>query len=426
MIRWLFFFLFILVFLRPHPDAFGALQAVYIGDFAVIILLVISILIAWDRRGFPSKAVPWIGVGFMALIFLYTILILSGEAALVIEASKFSYYFFLVVIFLYVFITPKSQVTYWWFNAALDVMVILLSIIAVIQLFEITILKELVGSIWGTHKLRGLSSSSPRVFSSFYNANWLGIVAAMLLVTYMRRILLSSRVRAMDWGLALLCLFLLLSSGSRSGLLAMMVGVILLFFFWVLHTRLQLRSIRFILLCILIGVSGVALLWPVLSDNQRIAEVMRFLSTGNIMDIPSAAIRIAQWVQSVNAMSDNLLFGLGKSGETLSPHNSFLFMALLFGVGGAAMVMLVFFSLVIAMSKGFRKGRSVVPLVGILIAGSFTAEFFFTTQVMLAFFLILACWYESGSVNQKVVEIGVDDPPYRQHSQQAGLARHNV
>ena len=419
MTRLLLFSLFLLVFLRPHPEAFGSLLAVYLFDLAVVCSLVLAMLIAGERRGLPSSAAPWCGMGFMALIFLYVILLLHAEPVLVFEASKIAYYLFFVVAVLYVFISPASNVR-WQLNGTLDAMVFLLAAIAVIQLFEVAIVNDLVGSIWGTKKLRGLSSSSPRVFSSFYNANWLGIVAAMLLVTYARRIMLFHRAKAMNWVLAFLCLFLLLVSGARSGLLAMLVGLTLLFGGRLLSRRLRLISFRHIFLSFVVGAFCVALSWSALSDNKRITEVIAFVSTGDLSSIPSAAIRIDQWQQSVYAISNSPLFGLGGVGEALSPHNSFLFMALLFGLVGAVMVMLVFASLIAALSKGFGKGGFAAPLISILLVGSFTAEFFFTTQVMLAFFLILACWYESGFIHRRIDGTSFEVLAFRRYSHQSG------
>jgi hypothetical protein len=77
------------------------------------------------------------------------------------------------------------------------------------------------------------------------------------------------------------------------------------------------------------------------------------------------------------------------------PHNSFLFMVLLFGILGAIPILLTLASAILALNRGMGGGiMHILPLLIVITLSACTGEYLFATQVMLAFFLISACWIE--------------------------------
>jgi hypothetical protein len=388
--------IFLLVFLRPHIDAIGPVFAVYFGDLLLAVFVSIFLIGKGDSLRISETSAAFIATSLIGMLFPLILIFFRPEFGTLTEAGKFFYYLIFTLALLSISgVSPENRRD---LNRALDLMVIPISLVAAIQLLEIPGLVDLIWNLWGTAKLRGLSSGSPRVFSTFYNSNWYGVVMAMLCLTYLRRVT-NLKVRlARNAGLFILSFCLLVTSGSRSAFLAFAIGASIL---WLMNLAWSLagsrsRGNRGTLLIVLLGAFLFFALVTLGASYKRVAEIMLFIGSGDISDIRSATERIQSWIWALDTLTGHEIMGIGEIGKQLAPHNSFLFMMLLFGAIGSMGILVALLSFILALGNS-SIGRSITlcaPLLALLAAASLTGEFLFSTQVMLIFLLVAACWFE--------------------------------
>lgn len=388
------FLVFLLVFLRPHSDLLGSFFAVYGGDLILFGFLVFFAIFLKAKNFNCTYLSESRKISFFILLFSSIVILFHFDIRVVAEYGKFIYYYLFTCLISILFISRGVEFHH-KFNEFLDFIFVLIGIIAFSQLFELPIVNSIFGIIWGTDKLRGISTFSPRVYSSFYNSNWFGVVMGMLLLLYIRRLLILNLYKINNFIFCVMAFCLLLMSGSRSAFLATGLCVLPLILQLInqRNKKSNTGAYIFLILSIIIFLSFIPFIWPKLSQNRRVAEVIAFSGNRDISEISSGASRVDSWNRAALVLSENIFLGVGGEAEKLSPHNSFLYLSLLFGSLGAFLLILSFYKNVISIAIELKsRPYDAFPLYMMIFLISFTGEYLVSTQIVLSFMLILICW----------------------------------
>ena len=261
--------------------------------------------------------------------------------------------------------------------------------VAVVQYLAIQPVNQIALSIWGDEKLRSFVSSplNARVFSTFMNANWFGWAAGSFLIFYLQFWLLAD-VKERRWiaGLCLSAFFALVMSGSRSALLALIPAMGVSIF---LHWR-QFRARKLAVGLLMFLVAAYIAVDYIVADLllSRFIDLFEAIASQS-GGVTTASTRIELWQVGLAVVAENPLFGAGSEVGFLA-HNSYITLALYFGIPGAALACLVLGAAMWLSILDAPQKRCAIPLIVLTLFMFMTGEFILSTQVMLTLFLM--CW----------------------------------
>lgn len=380
--------LFILVFLRPHPTIFHPIISTFIGDF-ILILLTISYL-------FFKKKITYINE-FLSLYYIILVLgfiliiptsyhgIFNGDIS-VIETTIRIYY----MIFMTFFFISYFYKNYFNFNRIMYYVAVIIFIIATIQLFEIPILFDAIGFLYHTDKLRFFNGGYPRIYSTFFNANWFGAYLVLFLAFNNTNYMFKKINFRKYLFFLMLTITMLLVSGSRTALIGSTVMFSSQFFLY----KLNYKSI-FNFIVFLVSIYAVFLAINTIPEMQK--TLLRFTSfIYNFQygaDISQYDSRGDIWTHWIYNITNKPIFGIGTFDTT--PHNSYIYIlgtyGFFFGTFGLLLFFTAFAYIVIYLKKNNSYSFVLISSLWLaLFSMSFFAEFFLTTQVMLSYLLITA------------------------------------
>jgi O-antigen ligase len=259
--------------------------------------------------------------------------------------------------------------------------IIPMSVLFTVQMFPTGEISEFIYQIYGDTKLRPFTSSSPRVYGSFFNANWAGVY---LMACWISLISLSTyKIITLRYFfiLASLLILMTIATGSRTAMVGICAGLLWFVTTWIVFYSKtgKLRAFSrfgfilfFIFLFIIIFIDDL-----VFFDRFR-----ELLTADDISEINSLSNRIGHWEEGMIHFLESPLIGPGVHGI---PHNSYITWLQAFGLFGFLLLILLLFVLSFrwyTIGKRFSVLYSSSVLIGFLIM-ALTAEFFFVTQILL-------------------------------------------
>lgn len=374
-----FVVLFVANLFRFYPDWLSGWLQVFWFDILAVLIMLGSLLIAAVRgESFVSRTSLVVGLGFVWVLLLTS---LNASSVMhLTELGRVVYATGIVVLLVQPWFKSTDR-AYEVLAYIVDRSIPIVAFVFSIQLFSVSPIVDLVHHMYGTEKLRDISYSSPRVYGTFHNANWAGVylIVAWLVVIW-RRIhrLASSRS---TWIRLLMLLFMTVSTGSRSGLIGISVGLVCLFVILLRSEGIN-GLVKMLGLGVMLVMTLVILGVPIYSSGllpvQRFVELFR---AQNILELESAAGRVQSWIAGWEMFLQSPWFGPGVEGI---PHNSFITWLLAFGIiGFAALVFLIVGVFYAWLRLGFGPDVQLASAVfcGFMVMG-FTAEVFFTTQLL--------------------------------------------
>ena len=387
----------ILLFLRPHMGS--PIVATYGADFVIIGLMSLGLLI--KPTNFDKKLRPLLIANISFLLVLAVISIINAitgdhPIATVVNFGRFFYYswffWFLLSIMGRVPDLTSSviRVLKWTY--------LVIFFVSVIQLFDLPILSNPVKVLFGSVKLRTLWSGYPRVYGTFYNANWFGVYLVFIALGWVSLLRLKhiSLYQFLLRGISVL--FLVIISGSRTALLGLTVaGTTLLLLNFGFGQLLWTAFSGSLFIYFLPLISNK---YPLLAKTiARFETALMSLRGNDLLNDELTSGRASLWIISTEAVLAKPIFGYGDPGNPL-PHNSYLTILLSFGLLGfcAFLFFLLFaFSFVTRLQTSRSdklnvQNQWVFSFITGLATMSFAAEFIYTTQVMLVLLFLLAWW----------------------------------
>ena len=108
-------------------------------------------------------------------------------------------------------------------NKFMDWFFFIIFVVSMIQLFAPPVIGDLIHNLYGTTKLRSIWTGYPRVYGTFYNANWFGVYLVFYLA-WLNSILLEKKVHFIAYLLRLILLVILfVVAGSRTAIIGAII-----------------------------------------------------------------------------------------------------------------------------------------------------------------------------------------------------------
>ncbi len=382
-----------LVILRPHPEVLGAQLAVYFGD--LVLLLLLGFLAV--RRGslvLPPGARPGLLLGTILVLIGWCLALVNLELGVMApDVLRFTFLGLFLVFFLDFFHSRNlGRVR---ILAILDQMFWVMFALVLLQLLNPPLLGDGVRLIWGSAKLRDLWHGYPRVYGSFYNANWFGIYLVFMLSIWVGQLsrMTHFEVRSMIKFVVLLVLLFL--SGSRTGLVGAGV-VVAVSLPWLLRFASRMRHQPRFLFSLALGIVFLVIGGHYLQVFGKLVD--RYLSfQAMLLDGQadrSVVSRVSLWREGFMWYHLRPYLGYGQLPGDYLPHNSYLSVVLAMGLPSllGTLVYAAWFFIQASM-KHLRQGHQgslVFCLFTLALAVmALSGEFFFAGQVMLLWLLSL-------------------------------------
>ncbi len=370
--------LILMVLIRPHVTFLPDVVSVYLFDVVGISLL----LLTSNRLRIERNAV--IGILCLTVTTFLKTIIVGFETDVFLAGGKIAYYAVFYRLFCQLCDRKKYEV--YVFDKVLKFCFYYNIVICIIQLIEPPALGSIVHSIYGIDKLRSLWSGYPRVYGTFYNANWFGVYLVFMISYYTMQY--CNQRKPLKYILQVMIVMLLVFvSGSRTAVIGSVIAV---FSVLLINKRVKPVVGSIIVLGVLVSI-GIILApqFPLFSRT-----FVRFTSYFSILfseDRSLASItgsRWSEWQASWQLFKDSPFFG-NVIGNVI-PHNSYIALLIRFGIVGLiAMIPLIvsFFRVLRFRGKNFRSW-SVGFTIALLVV-FFAGEYLFSTQVMLLEILLL-------------------------------------
>jgi len=396
------FFCFILF--KPTPtNLLGNVLAVKLFD-AIAVIMVLAILLftlsnsstlQLSYRIFNNKSIIILLIfAVLSLISQFIASIVIGQPTVLNDFFElYRYIYYLLVFFLsYIsgsLISPEIIQKVFLIGGGGVVL------IATLQYFNPLDVQVALSYIYTEEKLRGLGANNPRVFGSMYNANWFGLFSAIW-TSYIFYMLQKSSVSKRILWLTLFSfgLFGIYISGSRTGLILMIVGLIVTISLS-LYKSFKIKNI-IISLLVVFGIYG---LIPLIREkSSRFNELFIAFSSGRFDEVNSFEGRISTLTNSLEFASINPLTGIGYGNfYSLLPHNSYLLLLIQFGFIGLTVISIYFAYNIFNITQKFMKSSASnenVYLIAILTAiilnvGMLSGEYINSIQLMSFYMLIV-------------------------------------
>lgn len=380
---------------RLHPSVLSSVYKVFLFDFFYVVFGVFY-FITLSIYG-QKYTVKIIGVLCLFALFFTVPTVVSFDVTKITYLFRILYYIFFFAVFLWPWLTSDPKAID---KLASIIVVSLYPMVFIVffQLVQVPLFTEIVHFCFNLDKLRSLESTSPRVFGSFFNANWFGvyIVTAFNSTGYLfKRHILSYKK---FFPLLFICFILLFMSGSRTAFLTVAISLVYILSCFQgrsdRHSKKIFSIFSFLLIFVLsINLFDLFRLFALFSKRFAL-----FFNQG--FEIISATKRFEEWREALSFWMISPIFGPGMTG---TPHNSYLTTMLNFGLLGTCFLiiflMILFYRVMINRHNDASLFSGVVVFCFLVMAG--TADFFYTTQV---FILILPFLY-LGSVLNPLISV---------------------
>lgn len=373
------FLVVIFVVLRPHPETGNA----WVDVFACDVVLAPIFAGLWGlqvlMKGFNLSTV--IPVALVAS--LTSVIAFSGN---LVGAQRVATLIYLVTALQSLLWMLASQpVAARYMRRTLHVAFLVSFMLAVAQAVEIDPFGAIT-SLFGQAKLKPMSSSTLRVFGSYYNANWAGCAACCWLSLVWLELTSESNKRALWVCLGLIALGYVAMTGSRSA--GISTAVLLAFALaWLAWSR---KRMAIVVLCI----GATAALLSLAGDSGWIIdkfESTRWATIFQFKDQASFKERLTAWGQAIDSWRSSPYMGVGKLPEDQLPHNSLLSVLCSVGAVGAAAVLTSLVFIVRPYLHGRAPGLWWLGSISAIILCFSTGDFIWSTQVSLTVILLVCC-----------------------------------
>lgn len=379
----------ILIFLRPNPSYLTNRLSVFLGD--IILITVFIFYMFYLKKLKFNKNTSFIFKYLFIIFFAISIptfyhLIRYADLALLENYFRLSYLLASFVIFISYFSYMNRTID---FIKVFNFIALIIFIVAIIQLFQIPYLNLITRLFYNQSKLRSIYTGYPRVFSTFYNSNWFAAYL-ILLLAWLNSFFSNKLIKIKIYFIFLIVLMILfILSGSRTGLLGF--GVVLFTQFLIIKP--SFKKILYFSLIITLLVSIISLFNDI--------EVFRSLTNrfySFYYDLLSETsfseynIRWSYWEYSIEQFIITPI--LGNGSLSYIPHNSYFYILHQYGLLFGGIILLTSFLLLIKIfAVKIKSNFAFNTLIGMwmgFLSISFFADFFFTTQVMLAYLITTA------------------------------------
>lgn len=394
----LVFGLFWLNLVRPNPEILPAviavfwLDAVYIG----VALTFLMFTLIDNRRIKLDWVIFSLGMLLLALF------------PLVFGALDYKMTYSIRLVYVTVFLPIVFGV---WFHAGSNVPILYaksllfsavpIGAIVFFQLMHFYPVTDWVHWLWGTDKLRSLQSTSPRVYGSFYNANWFGVYSVFLAVCAWGLFHIR-QIGKLSFALHLIvAVAFIVVSGSRTALIGLAVVVVSALL--VLGVQRGIRQFVRVTVGLVLGLVVILFSAGRFLDERFLKRWLELFSGENVFSVDG---RLATWASSWSRVSEYPLVGAGVMSIS---HNSYLTTLEAFGLMFGGLV-LGFYVALVGLSWLLAKRQEAMIVVPILMAFSVmagTAEFFYTTQLMILIVPMLM-WVIFSFAGENATRQGVD------------------
>lgn len=404
--------------LRFSPTFAPTVVSVYWADVAMIGLGILWFLhvrsMAWTRE------VAWLastGSWFLILVMVAILgssLFLQGSVPAqenLIQAFRFTAYGMILLFLCDLAVRGGSG----WERTATTLVLASLAVNVVVvgaQLLQTPAIGPAVLTLWGDDKLRPLASGYPRVYGTFFNANWFGVYVAWV-VTFTAATWRTLAARPLRAALVVAAaLTLLAASASRTGIIASATGLAVTLAFSVgrgersARGGRSARSSRSAWL-VALGITAASIAGIITAVRtleldrfgRRFAELSLLLTSPGEVEVLTFDARVRAWQQALEIFRSAPVFGIGGSTATsgLAPHNGYLAMLMNFGVVGAGALTLFVAGVVVALwtalgqdLAGRRLRAWFLGFTAALAVAMLAGDFIYTSRLIFLWILVIA------------------------------------
>lgn len=370
----------VFVFLRLHPVFVSDVIAVYFFD-VVILLLILStgvlrisnVEIIVSLILFAVLAMKWCSMRFDSDSFLSVI--------------KIVYY---MVFYRFINDKIKKPLKMKQFQKICNSCFWIMFCIAIIQFLQIPGLSTVIYALYGEQKLRSLWSGNPRVYSTFFNANWFAVFIAGFAVYEISEYFINKK-SGMFMLRMLACSVLVIISGSRTGLIAFVIGAAVCIVFHK-NGKLIIESIAGIILAVMAVFYFGSKSEFFATTFKRYIYLKQILTTfghGNHIESLSDS-RWLFWKEGWQKFVESPIVGNGMGN--LIPHNAYLSFLISFGLLGT-MTIVPFVLYFIKKYTNKKNGRRIrafsLALFAMYGVVMMSGDYLYSTQTMLAMITLL-------------------------------------
>lgn len=384
----LFSFILFFSIVRFHPTIFPGVLAVYWYDFVLVIVSFFWLFYVNESIKNEIKEVYVVSLILLPFLLIPSIFV---EYKLLYTINLFKIMIYVLYILLFLSIIRRSKITVPEYIKILDIAFVCVFIIAVIQLMTPPIFGEIIHLLFGDNKLRSIWQGYPRIYSTFYNANWFGVYLLFMLTSWLNYYLYYDK--SITWlTLRLFPLTILLFfSGSRTAFIIcglVFIAIFLTYRFSVIKLIKYTLSLSAILV-ILIAILNYVIIFMGLDQFMGRFDIFFLALTGDFTGDRSLLGRLSSQARALEFFMERPLFGYGDRPNNLIPHNSILTIVLSFGILGlfgiATFVGLLTARICLIKSKiksvNFYKRCYLFFSIGLFVA-MMAADFIYTSQVI--------------------------------------------
>jgi hypothetical protein len=398
--------------LRFSPTFAPTVVSVYWADVAMVGLGALWFLhvrsMAWTREtGWLATTGSWFLILLVVAILGSSLVLQGGVPAQenLIQAFRFTAY---GVVLLFLCDLAVRGGSAWERTAGTLVLVSLTVNVVVVglQLLHPPGIGPTVLTLWGDDKLRTLASGYPRVYGTFFNANWFGVYVAWV-VTFTAATWRTLGVRPFRAALVVAAgLALLAASASRTGIIASVIGLAVTLALSVGRSGRSARGSRFTWIVVLgivfTSIAGIVAAVRTLELDRfgrRFAELSLLVTAPGDVEILTFDARVRAWQQAAEIFRSAPIFGIGGSTATsgLAPHNGYLAMLMNFGAVGAGALALFVAGVVVMFCTGLGgdpTGRRLrawfLGFTAALAVAMLAGDFIYTSRLVFLWLVIIA------------------------------------
>jgi len=381
---------------RFHPSFVPDAISVYWFDLVVIPLCLFWMAIEHIKIKGSTKELFWLFFLVSPFMFLPA-LFAEYFVGYFVNLLRFVFYFIYLIFFLMVIEKAKPSVPF--LVKIIDYSFLVVFLICLIQLFAPPILTDLIHLAFGDDKLRSIWQGYPRLYGTYYNANWFAVYLLFVLTIWVNYFLIYKKNIIWITYRLLPLIVLLFFSGSRSGIIVSVFILVASFLFF-RHSvkRVLLYTFGITLLSgFTLYIFDLTLSWFELDRLIGRFNVLVLLIAGDFQSDISLMGRFESQMRAIELIKEKPFLGYGDRPGILVPHNSILTLLLSFGFVGSISITL--FSLIIVIKALIVKTRTTQDIffkrcfiffsigLGVLMMA---ADFVYTSQVMFLWLLITA------------------------------------
>lgn len=394
----IFLVLMVLVFLRPHFNFLSSFLATYLADIMMLLLGGSYIIISRKKLSTEDSKLIILFI-FLGVFLLLPLMVHSLETITDYKIwsnyGKLIYYCLMFWCFYQVLLKIPNEIKL--FEKTMNYFFWIIFAVAMVQLTDFPILNKIVFEVYNTEKLRTIWTEYARIYSTFYNANWFGVYLVFYFGWLNSRFLygMENTKKYIVYLIPLITMFII--SGSRTA----MIGLIVLLFIQILMAK----DSRKVLKILVSGIIVFYLAQYIIDRFEYINKtIMRFTSTietllyDNFNLAKATPGRVESWAETWDLIKTNPAFGSGQID--FIPHNSYLYFLNMFGFFGGFVILsavVIYFlvkkkktydNLILKQVNNWQMG-----FIFSFLVMSFSAEFFFTTQVILLVVIMFSIKY---------------------------------